>query len=182
MLPQQEVIAQELHIHEEFILNWLKNFLGDRETAMDVKQSVFLHVLEFAARTKINNPKAFMFKVARNLAYSEMRRRIRHDSAFITTGDYSLDEISQEPQSTAPSPEQSTSIKDEIGNLFRIINTLPKRQRQTIMMHRVDGLSYKEIAQKLDVSVSSVEKYMSHALKTIHHDVDGTGPAKNADG
>lgn len=89
-----------------------------------------------------------------------------------STGDYSLSETSQILQSTDPSPEQSASLKDDVENIFEIINALPERQRKTILMHRVDELSYKEIAEKLSVSVSSIEKYMSSALKAIQRELN----------
>jgi len=134
---------------------------------MDVKQSTFLHVWEFSRHSKVNNPKALMFKIARNLACNELRRRKRFDAAFVTTSDYSENEIEQATCSTTPSPEQITSLRDDIQRVFKVINDLPERPKQTIIMHRMHGLSYKAIAQKLDVSQSSVEKYMIEALKRM---------------
>ncbi len=167
MSLQQNIIAQELSNNEEFIVNWLKKFLGDNETAMDVKQSAFLHVWEFSKHSKINNPKALMFKIARNLAYNEIRRRKRFDASFVTTSDYSEYEIEHATYSTTPSPEQITSLRDDIQRVFEEIDTLPERPKQTLIMHRIHGKSYKEIAQILSVSESSVEKYMIEALKRL---------------
>jgi len=167
MIIQQDLVAQELSNNEQFIVNWLKRFLGDNETALDVKQSAFMHVWEFSSHTKIDNPKALMFKIARNLAYNEIRRRKRFDAAFVTTSDYSENEIEQVSCSATPSPEQMTSLRDDIQRVLKKINTLPERQKQAIIMHRLQGKSYKKIAQELRVSESSVEKYMIFALKTI---------------
>jgi len=169
MLSHQAKIAIELHNHEKFIVNWLRKFLGDWDTALDVKQSAFLRVWEFSSHTIVNNPKALMFKIARNLAYNEIRRRKRFDAAFVTTSDYSETEIEQVICAQSVSPEKITSLRNDVQRVFKEINALPERPKQAIIMHRMQGMSYKEIAQELGVSESSVEKYMIEALKRLRN-------------
>jgi RNA polymerase sigma-70 factor, ECF subfamily len=48
-----------------------------------------------------------------------------------------------------------------------IINTLPQRQKEVYLLHRVEGLKYNEIAERLNISVKTIETHMSRALKTI---------------
>lgn len=57
---------------------------------------------------------------------------------------------------------------NELTNkLDKIINELPQRQKEVYMLHRVEGLKYNEIAERLHISVNTIENHMSRALKTI---------------
>lgn len=167
MSNQNEFVAKEMRRYDLFIQNWLKNFLGDAESAADVKQSMFVHVLEYAKKKKIENPKALMFKIARNLAVNELRRRKRSNAIFVVTSDYSPTDITQTIPSSAPTPEEATSLKNDVHRVMEAINDLPEGQKQAVILSRMHGDNYRTIAHKLGVSESSVEKYMIKALKTI---------------
>lgn len=62
-------------------------------------------------------------------------------------------------------PEELVAARQQLGLIYRAIEDLPLRCRQALMLHRVRGLSYAEIARDMGVSVSSVEKYILEALK-----------------
>jgi RNA polymerase sigma-70 factor (ECF subfamily) len=57
---------------------------------------------------------------------------------------------------------------NELKNkLDEIIKALPQRQKEVYLLHKVEGLKYNEIAERLNISVNTIENHMSHALKTI---------------
>ena len=57
---------------------------------------------------------------------------------------------------------------NELTNkLDEIINALPQRQKEVYLLHKVEGLKYSEIAERLNISVNTIENHMSRALKTI---------------
>jgi RNA polymerase sigma-70 factor (ECF subfamily) len=57
---------------------------------------------------------------------------------------------------------------NELTNkLDEIIKGLPQRQKEVYLLHRVEGLKYNEIAERLHISVNTIENHMSRALKTI---------------
>ncbi|MEM9619260.1 MAG: sigma-70 family RNA polymerase sigma factor [Pseudomonadota bacterium] len=172
MSSQNEIVAQEMRHYDQFITNWLKKFLGDIETAADLKQSVFVQVLEYAREQEIDNPKALMFKIARNLAVNELRRRKRFEAVFVPTDDYDSPLIAQKIASETPTPEETTSSREDMRRFTDALNSLPPRQRQAMILSRMHGCTYRTIAQKLGVSESSVEKYMVKALKTLREKLD----------
>ena len=57
--------------------------------------------------------------------------------------------------------------KELTNKLDEIINKLPQRQKEVYLLHRIEGLNYKEIAERLHISVNTIENHMSGALKTI---------------
>ena len=57
--------------------------------------------------------------------------------------------------------------KELTNKLDEIIKTLPQRQKEVYLLHKVEGLKYNEIAERLHISVNTIENHMSRALKTI---------------
>ena len=57
---------------------------------------------------------------------------------------------------------------DELDKtLNKIINELPERQKSVLLLHKVDGLKYNEISERMNISKNTIENHMSRALKTI---------------
>lgn len=173
MERQANDLVYEMRSQEQFLLNWLRRFVGDWETAVDLKQSVFVLVLEYSRENHIDNPKALMFKIARNLAVNEMRRRKRHNQTFVCSGGFENSTPDEElVPSHAPTPEETTASRQNLRRLANAINLLPERQKQTVMLSRLKGYTYKQIAKEFGVSQSSVEKYMINALKTLRAELE----------
>lgn len=64
-----------------------------------------------------------------------------------------------------PSPDAAAVAREELRSLRAALRTLPRRARRVLLLNRLDGLSYAEIAHALGVSVSTVEKDMIRALE-----------------
>ncbi|MHA7871871.1 MAG: RNA polymerase sigma factor [Hyphococcus sp.] len=172
MTTCKETVINEIRLHDAFVVNWLRTFLGDAETAADIKQAAIVKVLEYAADNAIDNPKALIFRIARNLAINELRRRKRFNATFVNTSDYSEEDSIAAISADTPDPEQTISYKNELGRLVNAIQNLPDKQKKTVILGRIHGLENRKIAETLEVSESSVEKYMRVALKTIRTEVD----------
>ena len=72
-----------------------------------------------------------------------------------------MQEINEEPVNVELEYNELTNKLDEI------IKELPQRQKEVYMLHKVEGLKYNEIAERLNISVNTIENHMSRALKTI---------------
>lgn len=167
-LEQKERIEQAIRRDEKLLIRWLTKKLGDADTARDVAQNVFLRVWAFAENAEVENPRALIFKAAANLALNEMKRRSRFNKRHVAPPSFEDEEDPfQYLASPAPSPEKHASLREDVALTLNAITELPPRPRQAFMMNRFDGLSYKEIARILEVSESSVEKYMIEALKRL---------------
>ena len=66
---------------------------------------------------------------------------------------------------SAVSPEKILDAQEKLADIYRAVDELPFKTRQAFLLHRHTGLSYQQIAVEMDVSVSSVEKYILEALK-----------------
>src|ERR1035437_3379738 len=136
------------------------SILKSPEESENIMQDVFLSLWENRHKVqKDSSIKSFVFTITYNIAISIIRKKAR-ESQFI---EYlkSLQEITEEPVNVKLEYNELKTKLDEI------INALPQRQKEVYLLHRVEGLKYNEIAERLNISVKTIETHMSRALKTI---------------
>ncbi len=175
-------VDRAIRKHNRLLVQWLTKKFGDPETARDIAQSAYLRVWRYAEKNEIDNPRALIFKTAANLAANEFRARRR--SSFIenigseTDPDAQAQTIDQLP-SQAPSPEQQAVTRQDLAASIDIINGFPTRVRNAFILSRFENKNYREIAKELNVSESSVEKYIITALKALRQTSEKHTPTKN---
>jgi len=168
MTPDQTArLENAFRENENLLVKWLTKRMGDHDAASDVAQAVYLRVWAYAATAIINNPRALIFKTAGNLALNEMKRRNKFNRKHVTSSDGDGEGILDNLAAAGPNPEREACLKEEVRETLDAIRALPEQPRQAFIMNRFDGLSYKEIAKRMKVSESSVEKYMIEALKRL---------------
>jgi RNA polymerase sigma factor (sigma-70 family) len=110
---------------------------------------------------RIDRGRAFLFTVARNLMTDLARHRAVVPFDFMA----SLDSF--ELSDPAPTPESAALARDELRRLQTLIDTLPKQCRRVFFLRRIDELSLSDIAVRLGLSVSTVEKHLSKAMALL---------------
>jgi RNA polymerase sigma-70 factor (ECF subfamily) len=146
----------------------LLRYLGRRagpEAAPDMLQEVFVRAAGSAQAGKLRNPAAFLRRVARNLLIDRSRRR-KADNVIV----FPLDE--DQHAASLPTQEQGLEMQDLLRLYEDAVDTLPEKTRRVFLMHRVDELSYREIHERLEISIATVEYHMMRALSHIALAVD----------
>ncbi|MCZ6829008.1 MAG: RNA polymerase sigma factor [Gammaproteobacteria bacterium] len=144
---------------------FLARKLDNPADAAEVAQEAFLRIYRLKHPEKLDNARAFLFQVASNLAVDQLRRRSLHYRFLKTEESQSVDGEAGEATVGAASPEQILNAREKLTCIYAAIDELPAKCRQAFLLHRNSGMSYNDIARELDVSVSSVEKYILQALK-----------------
>ncbi|HKL34364.1 MAG TPA: RNA polymerase sigma-70 factor [Tangfeifania sp.] len=142
----------------EYIRNYLYYLSGDMELAEDLVQDVFLQLWEKKDSIKDETVRAFLFTVAKN-DFLKSTRRKKNDLKFRSA----IFENSENK-----SPEYILEMKEFDEKLQRIISEIPEKSRAVFLMHRIDGMTYNEIAGNLKVTVKAIEKQMSKALSILN--------------
>lgn len=124
----------------------------DRE---DAEQEAALRLLQIAESKPVHQPVHLLRRIARNLTVDRLRQQKR------TVG---LDDIAAAPASTAPDPERSAISSQRLNMAMSIIQSMPARRREAFLLHRMDGLSYAQIARRMAISPKAVEKHMALAM------------------
>lgn len=147
-------ILQTFLQHQDSLRNYISRFMVSAHEIDDVSQETFLRAYKAEQKTTIEQPKAFLFRVAKNMMLSEFSSKSRKMI------DYVADFEQAQLQGSTPSLEDHVVAGQKIGVYCEAIASLPPRCRQVILMKKVYGMSHKEIARRMEVSVSAVEKHL----------------------
>ncbi|PCI64626.1 MAG: RNA polymerase subunit sigma-24 [Kordiimonadales bacterium] len=146
--------------NEQAIRRYIARYRSDVQDVEDFTQETFLR--GFAAETKgdIREPKAFLFKIAKNIALLDIRKKKRGPTDFIEdSGGSEL--LVDEEQLTA---DAWLDGRRKLVLLSKAAASLPPKCRKAFLMRRVEGLQYKQIANRMNISVSAVEKHVMVGL------------------
>lgn len=137
--------------------------LGSDE-ANDLVHEAFARLLGAGALDRLREPGAFLNRIVRNLLIDRSRRLSTRPPHFALGDDVHV----------AVPPEQCDAIEvDQMRQRYRqAVAALPERMREVFVLHRIDGLSYKEIAARLDISVRTVEWHIAEAIVRISKGLD----------
>lgn len=158
-------IAKEVVPHEPDVRQWLRRSSLRGGDLDDVIQEAYARIAAAPNLSTIREPRAYFFTVVRNLALEHMRR------AKVTPIAVVADLQSSLIVGEGADPEQIAADRDELRKVFIMIERLPEKLRQVLMMRRVEGLPQKEIARRLGVPESTVEKRSAKALRLLLADL-----------
>lgn len=140
----------------------LKRFLGrilkQPEDVNEIAQESFVRVLEASARGTIEYPKAYLYRAARNLALNHLASKAHQlvdAMEDLPEQDVLLDNIS---------PEQEAIAQRRFELFCRAAAELPDQCRRVLVLRKVYGFSQREVAERLGISVSTVEKHLAKAV------------------
>jgi RNA polymerase sigma-70 factor (ECF subfamily) len=133
--------------------------LSSDEDAKDIVQDAFARMAGSRSLGEMREPEAFLNRVIRNLLIN--RSQLLANKAQHVPIDEEL--------GLAMPPDQAYGIEvEQMRDQYRaIVATLPPRTREVFLMHRVEDLSYKEIAARLEISVRTVEWHIAEAIMRI---------------
>ncbi|MCA9483597.1 MAG: sigma-70 family RNA polymerase sigma factor [Nitrospina sp.] len=142
----------------------LVNFVNCRvrctDYAEEIVQNVFLKIRESKSLPrKISNPRAFIFKIAGNLALDALRQEKKR--AQILSQNFAV----ESPLQSTRSEEASFELNEQMRFLMETIEELPPRCQEVLLLSKFEGLTYREIASRLGISIKGVEQHMTLALK-----------------
>lgn len=167
--PEDEILRAELqslyHEHSTGLVRHLARRTGCDETARDLAQEAFLRLLRlapFRART-IRQPEAYLKRISTNLLRDWSRSRVRR---------LALAETNPEPPAQHVDQVAILESRDTLRRLELAMSRLKPKTREIFVAHRLDGLSYSEIAERTGLSVKGVEKQMSKAIAKIDRLLD----------
>lgn len=127
----------------------------------DIVQEAYLKVFVQLRRSEIgdHNPVALLYTTARNLAFSRLRHaKVKARTATAVT-------VSEELRAASASPEKAAHVELRHRSLMQVVNGLPPKCRSVLVLRMIDGLSHRDIAERLGITVSTVEKHLAAGLR-----------------
>lgn len=158
---------REILVHEAALVRFLNRW-PNRDEMHDLRQEVYIRVYEAAAKARpTTSPKTFLFQTARHLLID----RVRRSRIVSIEGVADLDVLNVLVDDV--SPEQRVHARQELNLLARAFARLSPKCREVIWMRRVDQLSQKEVASRLGITESSVEKHVIKGTRLLADAVFG---------
>ena len=145
--------------YEPGLRRWIKSRFSAIRDIDDLIQETFSRILKAHRSGPVPNPPAFLFVVARNLAINRLKRMNLEfpPEAERVDPHVLVDEMA--------GPFESAALQEEIDDLVTAFQSLPDRCRQVMTLRKIFGLSQKEIAAELGISVHTVEAQVGIGLR-----------------
>ena len=146
------------------LTNYLYRMLNDYEEAVDLAQESFVRV--YFAIDRYHSRYAFstyIYRIATNLAISEIRKRKRR-RLFSLTGLFQFDgeeEKDFQPADNKPHPEEDTLSSEKLLMIQKAISALPDKYRAPIILREIQELTYEEVAEVLGLGLGTTKSRIS---------------------
>jgi len=148
---------QAVRDHEAALMRLVMRLTRDREDALDLFQETWLRAYRAYARLdSAAGLKSWLFRIAVNLSRNRSRDRVRRDRVIV--------------ESSANLDESYASVEsgqDGVMFIRRAIDALPRKQKRSLTMRKLEGRSYAEIAVALKCSEQSARANVHQALKKL---------------
>lgn len=161
----REALGQLYREHSAWLQSWLLRRLDNRSTAADLAQDTFVRLLVKRERPDILNPRAYLATVAGGLLNNHWRRQALEQAW--------LDALAAQPEAMAPSPEERCLVLEALTEIAQMLDGLKPRDREIFLLSQMEGLTYPQIAARLQVTVNVVQKAMLRAVGHCHRILHG---------
>ncbi len=154
----ERMLEQLYREHFSGLSLYALRYVGDADTAREIVQNVFIALWERRGQVDVSRPlRSFLYTSVRNRCLNHLRDTVRFEE---------LESAGEKPH---PEEEDGESLHRETlqSRLYEAIAGLPERSRQIFEMNRFEGLTYRQIAERLDISPKTVETLMSRTLRTL---------------
>ena len=145
--------------HQGALKRFISRFLPNSYDIEDVSQETFLRAYTTEKTREIEQPKSFLFRIAKHIALTQLTRKSRQ----IT--DYLEDFDDSEVLLIEDTVEDEFLARETLGIHCEAVAGLPPQCRRVYLMRKVYGMSHKEIAGQLGIAVSTVEKHLIKGVK-----------------
>jgi RNA polymerase sigma-70 factor (ECF subfamily) len=162
--------AELVDKYKQPVMNFVYRSLRDEAESEDVAQNVFLQVYKSRARyVRTAKFTTWLFTIARNLCLNELRRRSRHPAESIEEAHVEHeDQPRQQYEDKAHIAPPEKLLHGELAQkIEEALAELPENQRTAILLCRQDELSYEEIAEVLDCSLSATKSLIHRGRATL---------------
>ncbi|MDO6683394.1 MULTISPECIES: sigma-70 family RNA polymerase sigma factor [unclassified Oceanobacter] len=142
--------------HHPWLLLLLRRRLGCDDDAADLAQDAFIRLMNRPQTLEGNEARAYLTTVAKGLCVDLWRRR-QVENAW-------QEAVAAWPENVTPSLEEQALVIEALCEVDTMLRQMPEKVARAFLLSRLEGLTYREIGQRLEVSERMVKKYMASAM------------------
>ena len=158
-------VVETFYENEGPLKSFISRFMYRPQDVDDIAQETFIRAVKAEKKGAIEHPKAYLYSIARNLAFKELTKKSHKMTSFIE------DSCSPEVLGSDEDVEKQVGTLEKLSRVKTAIAELPPQCQRVFIMRKVYGFSHKEISHKLGISVSTVEKHIVSGLKRCRQSV-----------
>ncbi len=164
--------SQLVAAHQDRVFNTALGIMQDQEESEDIAQEVFISVFQsigkFRSECRLST---WLYRITLAKALDRKRKLARKKRFAVVTRLFNGNEQEQGPVDFVH-PGVLAENKERSVILFKAMDALPPNQKSAFVLCKVEGLSYVEIADIMDVSVGAVESYLHRAKQNLRKSLD----------
>ncbi|PRZ00849.1 RNA polymerase sigma-70 factor [Marinilabilia salmonicolor] len=158
----------------DMLFHLASGYTGNREIAREIVQDTFLKLWEYREQlNKKTNIKNFLYTLTKNSCLNHLKQQ---EVISRNNRDYLITELKYKQEALAGFPDDSVGLEELMDMVEAAIEKLPEEVKITFKMNRFEGLTYRQIADHLDISPKTVEARISKALKLLRADLKEVVP------
>jgi RNA polymerase sigma-70 factor (ECF subfamily) len=159
--PIDEWFMREVLPLEPMLTRFLQRNWRNEAEISDLRQEAYARVYEAAQRERPQLVKPFLFQITRNLMIDRLRRQSVVNLESVA--DFDWLNVSDDK----PSSEAYVAARQELRLLQAALDKLPPRCRQVVLMRKVEGLSQKEVAKHMGITIETVENQVAKGMRLL---------------
>ncbi|OZY85610.1 RNA polymerase subunit sigma [Cellvibrio mixtus] len=154
-------VADLYQSHHSWLYNWLRRRMGCSHAAADLAQDTFVRILArrnlaSSPMQSLQEPRAYLWSIAKGLVIDHLRRRSL-EQAY-------LEALAHLPEACGISPEEQEILLQTLHRIDALLDQLPESVRQAFLLSQIQGLTYAEIAQQMNLSPRTIKRYMQQGF------------------
>ncbi|MEM1412947.1 MAG: sigma-70 family RNA polymerase sigma factor [Pseudomonadota bacterium] len=129
----------------------------------DVAQQSFQKLIERGDLESIDNPRGFLWRIARNLVLGEKRAqevRTRHD--------YRIEQLYFPLRDDTSDPQRISLAREQLKVINEVLRQMPEKRRRAVVLHRIDGLTVADVGRRLGISRQNAAKHLARGVADIN--------------
>jgi RNA polymerase sigma factor (sigma-70 family) len=163
-------VTELFRSHNRTLVRFLQAKLQDPQEAREIAQEAYVRLLELERTGAVGFLRAYLFKIASNLAIDRLRSRNTRERIDTHRPDFLEELVPEGPV------EREVFAADEMRVFWDCLAELPEPYRRSFVLHRIDNLSTNEIGKSIGKSERMVRRYLAYALVYCRHRLNGMTP------
>jgi len=157
--PPDQDLGRFLRENNNALVSYVYSWVRSRPDALDIVQEAYCRIFRLGDLQQVNHLRGYLFKTAKNIATDWVRQRIVREA-------YVQDEPLRGNREAA-SPEEIWLAREELEALEKNVEDLPPKCRYALIMVRLEGASYEEVAEKLGIKTHSARRLVERAMEYL---------------
>jgi RNA polymerase sigma factor (sigma-70 family) len=162
---QNPLLATYLDRRQDLV-RYFRVRLRSDDAAEDLVQDIYVKIASLTAEG-IDNPAAFLFRLGTNLMLDQMRQRGRAGRRDAEWRGAHTTAAGREDVAESSPADAVADARQRLARIIEVVKDLPAPAQEAFRLHKLEGLTHAETAKAMNLSRSSVEKYMMLCLKRI---------------